>query len=1186
MEVFLKPLKELSEYETLVKSTEKPGLVSVTGCFDAQKPHLFYALGQNRKKRLIVTFQEQKARELYEEYLFFDPQMVYYPAKDVLFYQSDIRGNLLTAERIQALRAIREKEDVTVITTFDALMNTMVPAERLWKSVLKVAPGDILNPEELTAKLVRMGYERQYQVEQIGQFALRGGILDIFPLTEENPARIELWGDEVDTIRSFDVESQKSIDRMEKLVIYPACELVLSEEEKTAGIERFLAEAEKFSGELRKQMRTEEAHRALTQAKELATEWGELSVTAGMDACLSYFCPKRVSLLDYFDREDTFVFFDELGRSVERGKQTELEFAESMKQRLEKGYILPGQMKELFSCQEIMGKLAGYSCVSLAALDAKTCGLSSNGQFGIHVKSVSSYNNSFELLVKDLKHYRKNGYRVVLLSGSRTRAGRLAQDLLDEGLNAFYTEDYDHELLAGQIMVCYGKVKKGYEYPILQFAVITETDIFGGQKKKKKRHRTYEGEKIQSFTDLAVGDYVVHENHGLGIYRGIEKIEVDHKVKDYIKIEYAGGSNLYILATQLEMIQKYAGKDAKKPKLNRLGGQEWTKTRNRVRGAVKEIAQDLVKLYAEREKKNGYVYGPDTVWQREFEELFPFEETEDQVLAIEATKKDMESSKIMDRLICGDVGYGKTEIAIRAAFKAVQENKQVAYLAPTTILAEQIYETFSQRMKDFPVRVDLLCRFRTAAQQKQTIEDLRKGQVDVLVGTHRLLSKDVVFKDLGLLVVDEEQRFGVAHKEKIKQMKTNVDVLTLTATPIPRTLHMSLIGIRDMSVLEEPPMDRVPIQTYVMEYNEEMVREAIVRELARNGQVYYVYNRVRDIEDITTKIQQLVPDANVAFAHGQMREKQLEDIMYRFINGEIDVLVSTTIIETGLDISNVNTMIIHDADNMGLSQLYQLRGRVGRSNRTAYAFLMYRRNKMLKEVAEKRLAAIKEYSDLGSGFKIAMRDLEIRGAGNLLGAEQSGHMEAVGYDLYCKMLNEAVKEAKGDVVEESFETSVDLRIDAFIPAAYIANESQKLDAYKRIAGIETDEEAEEMLEELIDRFGEPPKSVQNLLAIARLKALAHHAYIKEVVQREGELKITMFEHAQIDPARIPDLIVAEPGLKFVADTKNPSFTYLLGRNSREKNRDILEVLKQLLEQMNDILTLKNVEIAENKQSSC
>ena len=1173
MRAFTDSLHQLSEYEDIMRAMQMgKGLVTITGCIDAQKPHMIYTLGNNRKNRIIVTFHEQKAKELYEDYRFFDPSVVYYPAKDVLFYQSDIRGNLLTAERITALKAIREKESVTLITTYDALMNTMAPADQMWSSIRRIAPGDTVNLEELTADLVRMGYEKEYQVENIGQFAVRGGILDVFPLTEDNPVRIEMWGDEVDTIRSFDTESQKSIDSLEELVIYPACELVLDEAQKAAGIEALLAEAKTFSDKLRKDMKTEEAHRALSMAQELAEEWGELSITAGMDAYLSYFCAERVGLLDYFAPEDTYLFFDELTRSTERGKQTELEYAQSMEQRLEKGYILPGQMRELFGFKEIMARISRYSCVAVSALDNKTCGLTLNGAFGVHVKSVSAYNNSFELLIKDLKHYRKKGYKIILLSGSKSRAARLADDILHEGLNCFYTEDYDHELLPGQVMVCYGKVHRGYEYPILQFAVITETDIFGGEKKKKKRHRTYEGEKIQSFTDLAVGDYVVHENHGLGVYKGIEKIEVDKKVKDYIKIEYAGGSNLYILATQLELIQKYASKDARKPKLNKLGGQEWAKTKTRVRGAVKEIAQDLVKLYAAREKQDGYVYGPDTVWQREFEELFPFEETEDQVLAIEATKKDMESSKIMDRLICGDVGYGKTEIAIRAAFKAVQENKQVAYLAPTTILAQQIYNTFSQRMKDFPVRVDLLCRFRSAAEQKHTIEDLKKGQVDIVIGTHRILSKDVSFKDLGLLVVDEEQRFGVTHKEKIKQLKTNVDVLTLTATPIPRTLHMSLIGIRDMSVLEEPPMDRVPIQTYVMEYNEELVREAISRELARDGQVYYVYNKVKDIDEITTKIQALVPEANVAFAHGQMRETQLEDIMYRFINGDIDVLVSTTIIETGLDISNVNTMIIHDADIMGLSQLYQLRGRVGRSNRTAYAFLMYRRNKLLKEVAEKRLAAIKEYSDLGSGFKIAMRDLEIRGAGNLLGAEQSGHMEAVGYDLYCKMLHEAVREAKGDAVEEHFDTSVDVRTDAFIPTSYIANEFQKLDIYKRIAGIENQEESEEMLEELIDRFGEPPKSVQNLLAIARMKGMAHRVYIREIVQHENELKLTMYERAKVDPTKIPELIGRNaPALRFVPDTQNPYFCYTLNSNSREKNRDVMEVLEQLLEDMSLLL---------------
>lgn len=1176
MKTFVEPLKSLGAFSDMLKLARKEkGLYSVTGCIDAQKPHMMYACSDGKKNTIIVTFHEQKAKELYEDYRFFNREVVYFPAKDVLFYQSDIRGNVLTAERMRAWKAIHEKEHVTVITTFDALMNTQTPPEKLWNCLLTLMPGEEVQLEEIVKQLVRMGYEKEYQVETMGQFALRGGILDIFPLTEENPVRIEMWGDEIDTIRTFDTESQKSIESIDGITIYPACELVLTEEEKQAGIEKLLKEAKKTSDKLRKEMKTEEAHRMLIGAEEKAEEWGELSIYAGMDAYLSYFCEERIGLLDYFSPEETFLFFDELSRCTERGKQTELEFSESMKHRLEKGYILPGQMKELFLEKEIIGKCNQFSSISFAALDTKANGLKQQGTFAIHVKSVNSYNSSFELLVKDLKKYKKNHYKVILLSGSRTRAKRLAQDLLEEGLNSFYTEDYDHELLEGQIMVCQASVHRGYEYPLLQFAVITETDIFGGEKKKKKRHRTYEGEKIQSFTDLNVGDYVVHENHGLGVYKGIEKIEVDKTLKDYIKIEYAGGSNLYILATQLEMIQKYAGKDAKKPKLNRLGGQEWTKTKSRVRGAVKEIAADLVKLYALREEKNGFVYGPDTVWQREFEELFPFEETEDQVLAIEDTKRDMESTKIMDRLICGDVGYGKTEVAIRAAFKAVQEGKQVAYLAPTTILAQQIYNTFSQRMQDFPVRVDLMCRFRSSAEMKSTVEGLKKGQVDVVVGTHRILSKDVEFKDLGLLVVDEEQRFGVTHKEKIKQMKTNVDVLTLTATPIPRTLHMSLIGIRDMSVLEEPPMDRLPIQTYVMEYNEEMVREAINRELARDGQVFYVYNKVKDIDDVTTKIQALVPEANVAFAHGQMKERELERIMYRFINGEIDVLVSTTIIETGLDISNVNTMIIHDADNMGLSQLYQLRGRVGRSNRTAYAFLMYRRNKMLKEVAEKRLAAMKEYSELGSGFKIAMRDLEIRGAGNLLGAEQSGHMEAVGYDLYCKMLNEAVKEAKGVAVEEKFETSIDISTDAFIPPTYVSNELQKLDIYKRIAGIETEEEVEEMLEELIDRFGEPPKSVQNLLAIARLKFMAHGLFVKEVSQKSTELKLVMYEKAKINPAYIPQVVQnLAPFLKFVADAQNPYFVYTINGNTREKGKNIVEILKNLLENMSVLVEIQ------------
>ena len=617
----------------------------------------------------------------------------------------------------------------------------------------------------------------------------------------------------------------------------------------------------------------------------------------------------------------------------------------------------------------------------------------------------------------------------------------------------------------------------------------------------------------------------------------------------------------------MDLIQKYAGSDSKKPKLNRLGTQEWTKTKAKVRGAVKEIAKDLVELYAARQNQDGFVYGEDTVWQKEFEEMFPYEETEDQLLAINAVKKDMESHKIMDRLICGDVGYGKTEIAIRAAFKAVQENKQVVYLVPTTILAQQHYNTFCQRMKDFPVRVDLMCRFRTPAQQRDTIQNLKRGLVDIVVGTHRVLSGDIEYKDLGLLIIDEEQRFGVQHKEKIKKLKKNVDVLTLTATPIPRTLHMSLIGIRDMSVLEEAPQDRLPIQTYVMEYNDEMVREAIERECARNGQVYYVYNRVEDIAEVTAHIQKLVPELNVSFAHGQMKEHELEKIMYDFINGDIDVLVSTTIIETGLDISNVNTMIIHDADRLGLSQLYQLRGRVGRSGRMAYAFLLYRKDKLLKEIAEKRLAAIREFTDLGSGFKIAMRDLEIRGAGNLLGAEQHGHMEAVGYDMYCKMLNEAVKHLKGELSEEdTFTTALDVNVDAYIPDSYIPNEYHKLDIYKRIAAIESEEEMDDMIEELIDRFGDIPKKVELLLEVARLKNLAHQAYVTEVTQKGVTYTFRMYEKAKIHVERIPDLLKQFPeALSFKADVSDPKFIYQKKKKTkRGEVENPIEVVKKVL----------------------
>lgn len=1105
MKAFLTPLQGFAEFEQIKeKSKTNKGILQVSGCMESQKSHLMYGLSGIAPYRLILAEDERRAREIYEDYRFYDRKVYSYPAKDLLFFQADIHGNLLIRQRMKVIKALLEEKELTVVTSIDGCMDFLESLEKIKEQLIHYESDSTVDIEQLKNQLVALGYERVGQVEMPGQFSVRGGIVDIYCLTEENPWRIELWGDEIDSIRSFDPESQRSLENLEELTIYPAVEHIGDKD--------------------------------------------------------------MVSFLDYFPEERTIIFLDEPNRLTEKGGAVEEEYRQSRMHREEKGSRnLPENW--LCSFEQLQKELNKRNCISVCALEPKQAGWKVREKFYLEVKSISAYNNSFELLVKDLHQYKKQGYRIALLSGSRTRAERLAKDLQEEGLAAFYGQDYDREICPGEIMVVYGHAKKGFEYPLIKFAVMTESDIFGQEQKKKKK-KNYSGSRIQDFAELSIGDFVVHEKHGLGIYRGIEKVEVDRIVKDYIKIEYRGGSNLYIPATQLDCLQKYSGADAAKaPKLNKLGTQEWNKTKSKVRGAVKNIAKELVELYAVRQEKEGYVCGPDTVWQREFEEMFPYEETEDQLSAIEDAKRDMESTRIMDRLICGDVGYGKTEVALRAAFKEVQESRQVAYLAPTTILAQQIYNTFVQRMKEFPVRVELLCRFRTPAQQKKAIEDLKKGQVDVIIGTHRILSKDVQFKNLGLLIVDEEQRFGVTHKEKIKQLKKDVDVLTLTATPIPRTLHMSLIGIRDMSVLEEPPMDRMPIQTYVMEYDEETVREAINRELRRGGQVYYVYNRVTDIADVALRIAKLVPDARVDFAHGQMSERELENVMYSFVNGDIDVLVSTTIIETGLDISNVNTMIIHDSDRYGLSQLYQLRGRIGRSNRTAYAFLMYRKNVMLKETAEKRLAAIREYTDLGSGFKIAMRDLELRGAGNLLGAQQHGHMNAVGYDLYCKMLNEAVKEAKGIHTMEDFETSVDLNVDAYIPDSYISNEFQKLDIYKRIAGIETQQDYDDMLEELLDRFGEPGKAVLNLLAIAKLKAIAHQGYVTEIKQTGKTVRFTLYEKARLNTEGFPALMQKyRRGLQF-KNEQEPKFILEPQGNLILALTEFAEELKSMAENM-------------------
>lgn len=1144
MNTLLAPLRELGEYEEIIRALDKKsGKVSISGCVDSQKLHVIFGMDKDYDVKLIVTYSDIKARELLEDCRLYCRDSYFYPAKDLIFYQADVHGNQLAKERIGVQRRILEGKPVVIVTTFAALMAHQLPLSVIEDNIIYIDRDSIIEEQALSRKLVAMGYEKNYQVEAPGQFSIRGGIVDIFDLTSENPVRIELWGDTVESMRTFDVLSQRSIEEnITQVSIYPAAELILPQSVLDEGFYKIEKDCKAQTKHFREQTKPEEAHRLEATVADLKEQVTQFQSLVNLDSYINYFYEDTMSFIDLFQNRRCCVYLDEPLRIEEHARAVELEFRESMTNRVQKGYILPKQMEVLSSVQEILAKLEEARILALSTMEFKNFGIRFLQCSAVSARTISSYNNSFAELVKDLNNFKKQGYRVLLLSASATRAKRLASDLMDEGLTAFYSEDSDRALQSGEIMTYHGSIRKGFEYPLLKFVVISETDIFGKQQRKKKK-KTYEGQKIQNFSDLKVGDYVVHESHGLGVYKGIEKVAVDKVVKDYIKIAYRDGGNLYVLATGLDVIQKYASSDAaKKPKLNKLGTQEWTKTKSRVKAAVNEIAKDLVELYAIRQQKEGFIFSKDTVWQQEFEEMFPFEETGDQLLAIEATKNDMESPRIMDRLICGDVGYGKTEIAIRAAFKAVQDGKQVAYLVPTTILAQQHYNTFVQRMKDFPVRVEMMSRFRTTGEIKKTIEDLKKGLVDIVIGTHRLLSADVVYKDLGLLVIDEEQRFGVRHKEKIKQIKDDVDVLTLTATPIPRTLHMSLVGIRDMSVLEEAPGERQPIQTYVMEYNEEMVREAIVRELSRQGQVYYVYNRVNNIDEITNYIAHLVPEANVAFAHGQMKEHELEKIMFQFINGEIDVLVATTIIETGLDISNVNTMIIHDSDAMGLSQLYQLRGRVGRSNRTSYAFLMYKKDKMLKEIAEKRLQAIREFTDLGSGFKIAMKDLEIRGAGNLLGERQHGHMEAVGYDLYCKMLNEVVKTLKGmKKIEDNFDTYVDMDVDAFIPPEYIVNEVQKLEIYKRIASLENASECDDMRKELKDRFGIIPKSVENLIQISLIRVRAHLRYVTEIKGKMGQITFFMEPYAPVHVERLPKLMAKYKGSLEFSAKGTPNF---------------------------------------------
>ncbi|OON91411.1 MAG: transcription-repair coupling factor, partial [Epulopiscium sp. Nele67-Bin002] len=821
-------------------------------------------------------------------------------------------------------------------------------------------------------------------------------------------------------------------------------------------------------------------------------------------------------MLDYFTKEKT-IFITEIKKCRDRLNRIWHEYEQSIKDRLEFGYILPTQTKFIFNIDKVKDMLAEKRSIGFLNLDSNMEEFSTKNILSIRTVETSSIYKNFEILENDLNKYVNGGFATILLSGTKAKTDRVINELSERGVILSYSDKLDTTPAPKQIIISKGSLSKGFLYEGINFVILTDKDLFGKDKERNKSRKKYKGAKIESFLELLPGDYVVHEMHGIGVFQGIEQIVIEGVSRDNLKIQYAENSLLYVNINQMDMVQKYVGSDDNIPKLHTLGTPEWKKSKAKVRGAVADIAKELISLYSKRENQRGFAYEPDTVWQAEFEELFPYSETDDQLEAINAVKSDMESNKIMDRLICGDVGYGKTEVAIRAAFKAVMNRKQVAYLVPTTILAQQHYQRFVERMEVQGISVGVLSRFRTPKQIKETLAALEKGVLDIVIGTHRLLSKDVKFDDLGLVIIDEEQRFGVTHKEKLKQLRTEVDVLTLTATPIPRTLHMSLIGIRDMSVIEEAPLKRVPVQTYVMEYSDEFIKDAINREINRDGQVYFLYNKVKNIEETAVAISAMVPQATVAFAHGQMSERELEKIMIQFMNKEISVLVCTTIIETGLDIANANTIIINDADKMGLSQLYQLRGRVGRSDKGAYAYLLYKKDKVLSEVAERRLQAIRQFTQLGAGFKIAMRDLEIRGAGDLLGAKQHGHMEAIGYDLYSKMLKEAILYEQGENVKPSVETTIEIKINAFIPSTFIIDEVQKLDIYKKIALIRTEKDLDNIVDEMQDRYGDLPQSVYNLVDIALIKAIANDLEISLISHNQHMIMIRFNEVVHLDP---------------------------------------------------------------------
>ncbi|MGE5576170.1 MAG: transcription-repair coupling factor [Syntrophothermus sp.] len=1143
----------------------------VTGLAGSQRSYLIAALLHSTQANegrpiLVVTHNAYQAERLYADLatLLGQDRAYLFPDLEIHAHEEITQNPDLLMQRLMVLEKLVQREQAVIVAPVRALMRRLVPAEVFRSNSRSFSEEQRVDLGDLAYKLVVMGYQRVEMVEGPGHFSIRGGIIDIYPLYRNMPVRIELFDDEIDSIRSFDLATQRSVDRIGTITILPAREGIFLKEQAAAALPYIKQELERQVARLEKLGKAEEARALREKTGEHLVRLQETLYFPGVDQYLPFMYENLQYLPDYL--ADALVVLDEPARLQEQTRQAEEEFGEMQAGLLEKGRVLTGAALLYGDWQSLSKSFHRHRIIYLSLLSRRFHGAEPQQIITASSRTPEMFHGKVEELAGELLEWKRAQNRVALILSSKERCERLLAVLREHGLEAVYVPEVHGELRPGNVVITEGSLENGFEFPLLRLIVLTDSEVFGRERKRRRLPRSAEdGIRISTFTDLKVGDYVVHVNHGIGQYLGVETLEIGKVHKDYLVVRYAGEDKLYVPTEQVNLLQKYIGVEGVAPKLYKLGGGEWARVKSRVRESVQELAQNLLSLYAERETVQGHAFAPDTIWQEEFEDTFVYDETPDQLRALVEIKRDMEKGKPMDRLLCGDVGYGKTEVAIRAAFKAVMDGKQVGVLVPTTILAQQHYNTFRDRFNGFPVTVEVLSRFESDKEAAEITRRLRRGEIDVLIGTHRILQKDVVFKDLGLVIVDEEQRFGVAQKERLKELRRNVDVLTLTATPIPRTLHMSLVGVRDMSIIETPPEDRFPIRTYVLEYNDELIREAILRELGRDGQVYFVYNRVQTIDKMADYLQQLVPEARIAVGHGQMEESRLEQVMMDFLRGEYDILLSTTIIESGLDIPNVNTLIVYDADKMGLAQLYQLRGRVGRSNRVAYAYFTYRKDKILTEEAEKRLQAIKEFTELGSGFKIAMRDLEIRGAGNILGPEQHGFIASVGFDLYCRLLEQSIKELKGEAAPEPPEPVLDLNIDAYLPDEYIPDGKQKVEMYKKIIAVSSEPDLQDVQDELVDRFGEMPEPVANLLRVAWIKVLARQLAVASVVTDKTGASIKFHEGLSLDGNKMLDLARKYKGKVSFAAGRAPQVK--LKSAIGGSNGDFLQLMEKVLEEI-------------------